>query len=89
MQVTLEELGGEAFDYIDCAGVLHHTPDPDGGLANLATLIHNTPSRVGGVGVMLYRVCTILSFKNIENNAIVHVQPGVMAQSLHSRDWGA
>ena len=52
--VTLEELGGAAFDYIDCAGVLHHTPDPDGGLANLASLIHNAPSRVGGIGLMLY-----------------------------------
>lgn len=52
--VTLAQLGGEPFDYIDCAGVLHHTPDPEAGLANLAKLLHNTPSRVGGMGLMLY-----------------------------------
>jgi SAM-dependent methyltransferase len=52
--VTLAQLGGEPFDYIDCAGVLHHTPDPSAGLANLAKLLHNTPSRVGGMGLMLY-----------------------------------
>jgi len=38
------------FDYIDCCGVLHHLPDPDGGLRCLADLLR--PG--GGMGIMVY-----------------------------------
>jgi SAM-dependent methyltransferase len=38
------------FDYIDCCGVLHHLPDPAGGLAALTSVL--APG--GGMGLMLY-----------------------------------
>jgi len=41
---------GVPFDYIDCCGVLHHLPDPDGGLRCLADLLR--PG--GGMGIMVY-----------------------------------
>jgi SAM-dependent methyltransferase len=46
---ALAGLGGP-FDYIDVAGVLHHTPAPEVGLTNLAAVL--APG--GGLGVMLY-----------------------------------
>ena len=38
------------FDYIDCCGVLHHLPSPEGGLAALAAVL--APG--GGLGLMVY-----------------------------------
>ena len=38
------------YDYIDCSGVLHHLPDPDAGLAALASQL--APD--GAMGIMLY-----------------------------------
>ncbi|MBX9593047.1 MAG: class I SAM-dependent methyltransferase, partial [Roseomonas sp.] len=38
------------FDYIDCCGVLHHLPNPDEGLAALASVL--APG--GGIGIMVY-----------------------------------
>ncbi|WP_338664417.1 class I SAM-dependent methyltransferase [Pararoseomonas sp. SCSIO 73927] len=38
------------FDYVDCCGVLHHLPDPDAGLRNLAGVLN--PG--GGMGIMVY-----------------------------------
>jgi len=42
------ELG--EFDYIDCCGVLHHLPDPQGGLKAL----HGALAPGGGLGFMVY-----------------------------------
>jgi SAM-dependent methyltransferase len=49
LDVTAETVGG-LFDYIDCAGVLHHLSDPAAGLVQLAALL--TPQ--GGMGLMVY-----------------------------------
>ena len=49
LDVTAEDVGG-LFDYIDCAGVLHHLSDPAAGLVQLAALL--TPQ--GGMGLMVY-----------------------------------
>jgi SAM-dependent methyltransferase len=38
------------FDYIDCCGVLHHLPEPEAGLAALASVL--APG--GGMGLMVY-----------------------------------
>ena len=38
------------FDYIDCCGVLHHLPDPQGGLRALLSVL--APG--GGLGLMVY-----------------------------------
>lgn len=50
---TIEELPGlglDAFDYIDCCGVLHHLEDPPRALAILADAL--APG--GGIGLMVY-----------------------------------
>ncbi len=38
------------YDYIDCCGVLHHLPDPEAGLAALASVL----AHGGGMGLMVY-----------------------------------
>ncbi|NIZ01823.1 class I SAM-dependent methyltransferase [Thalassospira lucentensis] len=40
----------DAFDYINCAGVLHHLEDPEGGLRDLASVLKPD----GAMGVMVY-----------------------------------
>src|SRR6185437_10079825 len=44
------QLGPGTFDYITCLGVLHHLPDPEGGLRALETVL--APD--GGMALMLY-----------------------------------
>ncbi len=48
--VELPKLGVGPFDYIDCAGVLHHLTDPAAGLAALASVL----AEDGVLGLMLY-----------------------------------
>ena len=48
--LDLPQSGLEAFDYIDCCGVLHHLPDPAEGLAALLSVL--APG--GGLGLMVY-----------------------------------
>lgn len=48
--LNLPALGLERFDYINCAGVLHHLPDPDAGLRALLAVLKDT----GALGLMLY-----------------------------------
>ena len=48
--LNLSKKEWEPFDYIDCCGVLHHLPEPDEGLAALASVL--APG--GGLGLMLY-----------------------------------
>lgn len=48
--LDLPGAGTEAFDYIDCCGVLHHLPDPAAGLAALLAVL--APG--GGLGLMVY-----------------------------------
>ena len=48
--LDLPGAGEEAFDYIDCCGVLHHLPDPAAGLAALLSVL--APG--GGLGLMVY-----------------------------------
>ena len=43
-------LGLGPFDYIDCCGVLHHLPDPERTLRDLAGLL----AAGGGIGLMVY-----------------------------------
>lgn len=50
--LDLPSMGFEAFDYIDCCGVLHHLAAPEDGLAALSKLLK--PG--GGIGLMLYAV---------------------------------
>src|SRR5262249_26305772 len=46
--LDLPAMGLDAFDYIDCCGVLHHLEDPAAGLAALKSVM--APS--GGIGLM-------------------------------------
>ena len=48
--LDLPGMGLDAFDYIDCCGVLHHLPDPAAGLAALLAVL--APG--GGMGLMVY-----------------------------------
>ena len=48
--LDLPNAGEEPFDYIDCCGVLHHLPDPAGGVAALLSVL--APG--GGMGLMVY-----------------------------------
>lgn len=48
--LDLPGMGLEAFDYIDCCGVLHHLPDPAAGLTALLSVL--APG--GGMGLMVY-----------------------------------
>ncbi len=48
--LELPELGLGPFDYIDCAGVLHHLPEPEAGLAALCDVLADD----GVMGLMLY-----------------------------------
>lgn len=48
--LDLPRLGLGPFDYIVCAGVLHHLADPDAGLAALRDVL----APRGGLGLMLY-----------------------------------
>lgn len=46
----LPALGVEPFDYINCAGVLHHLADPDAGLKALLSVL----KKDGALGIMVY-----------------------------------
>lgn len=48
--LDLPEMGLEAFDYIDCCGVLHHLKQPEDGLAALKAVLKDD----GGMGLMVY-----------------------------------
>lgn len=48
--LDVAELAPGPYDYIDCSGVLHHLPDPDAGLAALASQL----AADGAMGIMLY-----------------------------------
>ncbi len=48
--LDLPEMGLEAFDYIDCCGVLHHLKQPEDGLDALKTVLKQD----GGMGLMVY-----------------------------------
>jgi tetratricopeptide (TPR) repeat protein len=48
--LDLPQLGLGSFDYITCLGVLHHLPDPEAGLAALASVL----AADGGMAVMVY-----------------------------------
>lgn len=48
--LDVAKLGLGRFDYITCLGVLHHLPDPEAGLAALASVL----AEDGGMAVMLY-----------------------------------
>ena len=48
--MELPSLGLGTFDYINCAGVLHHLEDPDAGLRCLAAVLDED----GGMGLMVY-----------------------------------
>lgn len=48
--LDLPEMGLEAFDYIDCCGVLHHLKQPEDGLAALKAVLKED----GGMGLMVY-----------------------------------
>lgn len=48
--LDLPDMGLEAFDYIDCCGVLHHLKAPDAGLDALTRVLKAD----GGMGLMVY-----------------------------------
>lgn len=48
--LDLPAMGLEAFDYIDCCGVLHHLKKPEDGLAALNAVLKED----GGMGLMVY-----------------------------------
>lgn len=48
--LDLPAMGLEAFDYIDCCGVLHHLKQPEEGLAALNAVLKDD----GGMGLMVY-----------------------------------
>jgi len=48
--LDLPDAGLGEFDYVDCCGVLHHLPDPAGGLRALTSVL--APG--GGLGLMVY-----------------------------------
>ncbi len=48
--LDLPGMGLEAFDYIDCCGVLHHLQKPEDGLAALKAVLKED----GGMGLMVY-----------------------------------
>jgi len=48
--LDLPSLGLGSFDYINCAGVLHHLEDPDAGLRALVSSLKD----VGAMGLMVY-----------------------------------
>ena len=48
--LDLPDMGLEAFDYIDCCGVLHHLKQPEEGLTALNAVLKDD----GGMGLMVY-----------------------------------